>query len=106
MYRQPNPAFDMRIRVRSSDVCSSDLANKILHGAIAKVMTRPTIGSLMPSGSVGQFNFRIISGNPFLDPYRATTYDLAAEWYFAPGAIASVALFATDIVSLDRKSVV
>src|SRR3546814_575568 len=73
--------------------------NIILRGAIAKVITRPTLGSLPPGGSVDQFNFRITSGNPFLDPYRATTDDLAAEWYFAPGAIASVALFAKDIVS-------
>ena len=73
--------------------------NLILRGAIAKVMTRPTLGSLTPGGTVDQFNFRITSGNPFLDPYRATTFDLAAEWYFAPGAIASVALFAKDIES-------
>lgn len=71
----------------------------ILRGAIAKVITRPTLGSLSPGGAVDQFNFRITSGNPFLDPYRATTFDLAAEWYFAPGAIASVALFAKDIES-------
>ena len=71
----------------------------ILRGAIAKVITRPTLGSLTPGGSVDQFNFRITSGNPFLEPYRATTFDLAAEWYFAPGAIASVALFAKDIES-------
>ncbi|QCB53110.1 TonB-dependent receptor [Sphingopyxis sp. PAMC25046] len=71
----------------------------ILRGAIAKVITRPTLGSLSPGGTVDQFNFRITSGNPFLDPYRATTFDLAAEWYFAPGAIASVALFAKDIES-------
>src|SRR3546814_1377052 len=55
--------------------------NIILRGAIAKVITRPTLGSLTPGGSVDQFNFRITSGNPFLDPYRATTYDLAAEWH-------------------------
>ncbi|MBT0671685.1 TonB-dependent receptor [Novosphingobium profundi] len=73
--------------------------NVILRGAIAKVITRPTLGSLTPGGSVDQFNFRVSSGNPFLDPYRATTYDLAAEWYFAPGALASVAVFAKDIVS-------
>ncbi len=73
--------------------------NVILRGAIAKVITRPTLGSLTPGGSVDQFNFRVTSGNPFLDPYRATTYDLAAEWYFAPGALASVAFFVKDIAS-------
>ncbi|WP_033074460.1 TonB-dependent receptor [Sphingopyxis sp. MWB1] len=73
--------------------------NIILRGAIAKVITRPTLGNLTPGGGLDQFNFRITSGNPFLNPYRATTFDLAAEWYFAPGAIASVALFAKDIES-------
>ena len=71
----------------------------ILRGAIAKVMTRPTLGTLSPSASVDQFNFRVTTGNPFIEPYRATTFDLAAEWYFAPGALASVALFAKDIES-------
>src|SRR3546814_12471319 len=88
----------MRISDWSSDVCSSDLTyvtvkrsyddwlpamnlnlypadNLILRGAIAKVMTRPGLGSLTPGGSVDQFNFRITSGNPFIDPYRATHYD-------------------------------
>src|SRR3546814_4107768 len=32
--------------------------NIILRGAIAKVITRPTLGSLTPGGSVDQFNFR------------------------------------------------
>ncbi|MCJ2184487.1 TonB-dependent receptor [Novosphingobium sp. 1949] len=73
--------------------------NLIVRGAIAKVITRPTLGSLTPGGSVDQYNFSISSGNPFLDPYRATTYDVAVEWYFAPGALASVALFAKDIAS-------
>src|SRR3546814_11277218 len=72
----------MRISDWSSDVCSSDLTyvtvkrsyddwlpamnlnlypadNLILRGAIAKVMTRPGLGSLTPGGSVDQFNFRI-----------------------------------------------
>ena len=73
--------------------------NLILRGAVAKVITRPTLGSLTPGGSVDQFNFRITSGNPFLNPYRATTFDAALEWYFAPGAIVSVAAFAKDIQS-------
>lgn len=71
----------------------------ILRGAVAKVINRVPLGSLTPGGSVDQFNFRITSGNPFLDPIRAMNYDVALEWYFAPGAIASVALFAKDIKS-------
>jgi TonB-dependent receptor len=73
--------------------------NFIIRGAVAKVLTRPTLGSLTPGGSVDQFNFRITTGNPNLAPYRAWNYDFALEWYFAPGAIASVALFQKDVES-------
>lgn len=76
----------------------------VLRGAISKVLTRPSLGSLTPGGSVDQFNFRISSGNPFLDPYRATAFDAALEWYFAPGALASIAVFKKDIVSFPISS--
>lgn len=71
----------------------------IIRGAIAKVVTRPSLGNLTPGGSADGFNFRVTSGNPFLDPFRATNYDLAFEWYFAPQSIFSVALFKKDIDS-------
>ena len=71
----------------------------ILRAAVADVMTRPTLGSLTPGGSADGFNYRVSFGNPNLDPYRATSYDLAAEWYFAPQSIFSVALFKKDVKS-------
>lgn len=71
----------------------------IVRGALARVITRPTLGGLTPGGSVDQFNFGISAGNPFIDPYRAWNYDLSLEWYFAPGAIVSLAGFVKDIES-------
>ncbi|MEH3123559.1 MAG: TonB-dependent receptor [Sphingomonas phyllosphaerae] len=71
----------------------------IVRGAVSKVMTRPTLGNLTPGGSVDGFNYRISFGNPQLDPFRATSYDLAAEWYFAPQSILSVALFKKTVDS-------
>jgi iron complex outermembrane receptor protein len=71
----------------------------VIRAAMSKVITRPTLGNLTPGGSVDGFNYRVTFGNPFLDPFRATAYDLALEWYFAPEAIASVALFRKDIAS-------
>lgn len=71
----------------------------IIRGAIAKVMTRPTLGNLTPGGSIDGFNFRITYGNPQLNPYRATNFDLSAEWYFAPGGILSVAGFIKKVES-------
>ena len=71
----------------------------IIRGAIASVITRPSLAFLTPGGSVDGFNYRVTFGNPFLDPFRATAYDLALEWYFAPQAIASVAIFRKSIAS-------
>ncbi|QSR17572.1 TonB-dependent receptor [Novosphingobium sp. KA1] len=71
----------------------------IVRGAIAKVITRPSLGNLNPGGSVDGFNYRVTFGNPFLDPYRATNFDASVEWYFAPGALFSVAGFIKKIES-------
>lgn len=71
----------------------------IVRAAIAKVVTRPSLGNLTPGGSADGFNYRISNGNPFLDPFRATAYDAAVEWYFAPQSIASVAFFRKEIES-------
>lgn len=71
----------------------------ILRFAAADVMTRPTLGNLTPGGSVDGFNYRVNFGNPFLEPFRATAYDLALEWYFAENSIFSVALFRKDVSS-------
>jgi len=71
----------------------------VLRGAVAKVMTRPSLGNLTPGGSVDGFNYRITSGNPGLNPFRATAYDASVEWYFARESIFSVALFRKDIES-------
>jgi TonB-dependent receptor len=71
----------------------------ILRGAIAKVITRPSLSNLNPGGSVDGFNYRVNFGNPFLDPYRATNFDASVEWYFAPQALLSVAGFIKKIES-------
>ena len=76
----------------------------ILRAAVADVMTRPTLGSLTPGGSADGFNFRVTSGNPFLQPYRATNFDLAAEWYFAPQALLSVAWFKKDVKTFTQSA--
>lgn len=71
----------------------------IVRGAIAKVITRPTLGNLTPGGTIDGFNYRISYGNPQLDPYRATNFDLGVEWYFAPGAVLSAAGFVKKVES-------
>jgi TonB-dependent receptor len=71
----------------------------IIRASVADVLTRPSLGNLTPGGSVDGFNYRVSFGNPFLDPFRATAYDLAVEWYFAPQSVFSVAAFKKDVQS-------
>ena len=78
--------------------------NVIFRAAVAKVMTRPSLGSLTPGGSADGFNFRVTSGNPFLEPYRATNYDLSLEWYFAPQSVLSIAFFKKDVETFTQSS--
>lgn len=72
----------------------------------AKVMTRPGLGSLTPGVTVSvSGSARTISaGNPFLDPTRANTVDLGAEWYFNEGAMLSAGLFWKDLKSFIQNS--
>jgi iron complex outermembrane receptor protein len=64
----------------------------------AKVVARPDLGFLTPGGSLNLNGTpSITSGNPDLEPIRATTVDLGAEWYFAPGALLGVGVFYKDI---------
>ncbi len=78
--------------------------NVILRAAASKVLTRPPLGNLTPGGTVDSFNYRVTFQNPNLDPFRATAYDLAFEWYFAPQSIFSVALFKKNISSFPSTS--
>jgi iron complex outermembrane receptor protein len=73
--------------------------NFILRGGVAKVMARPTLSSLTPGGSVSATTRVVNFGNPTLEPFRATNFDLAAEWYFAPESLLSVAVFYKKIDS-------
>jgi iron complex outermembrane recepter protein len=55
---------------------------------------------VQPNGTVGGFEFiNGTSGNPNLDPYRASQFNLSYENYFAPGALASVAGFYKQVDS-------
>jgi TonB-dependent receptor len=80
-----------------------------VRAAAAKVMVRPNgsgqpasgIGILAPGAavSIAGANKTVTAGNPDLEPFRAKSYDMSFEWYFAPEALVSVALFYKDIDS-------
>jgi len=70
----------------------------ILRLAAAKVMARPQLGNLNPGGSISTTGtLSVTSGNPMLKPFRATTLDASAEWYFSRNGFLGVGLFHKDI---------
>lgn len=71
--------------------------------AAAKVMSRPDLSPLIPNSGVDAVGRRGSIANPFLEPIRATTYDAALEWYFAPGSLLSVAYFRKDISTYIQR---
>ena len=76
----------------------------------SKVMARPLLGNLSPSitaisipntpGATSGATMTI--GNPKLSPFRATNMDASVEWYFAKGALLSVAAFNKKIHSFPQ----
>lgn len=78
----------------------------LLRFGAAKVMARPGLGSLSPGVNITvSGSSRTVSGqNPLLDPFRATTYDLGVEWYFAEDALLSAAFFYKDIDSFVQTT--
>jgi TonB-dependent receptor len=106
-----DPAFTSKtVNVNYDDVLPSlnlvaELTPELLvrFGA-AKVMTRPPLGSLSPGVAVNLVgNLSVTTGQPELDPIRATTYDLAGEWYFSKGSLLSLALFYKNIDSFVQN---
>ena len=72
--------------------------------AASKVMSRAEYHHLMPSTNYNVTQRQGAGGNPDLEPFRATNFDLGVEWYFDEAALFSVAAFHKDIQSfIDIK---
>ncbi|OGT56874.1 MAG: TonB-dependent receptor [Gammaproteobacteria bacterium RIFCSPHIGHO2_12_FULL_63_22] len=72
----------------------------------AKVMARPGLGNLTPGVTVNVSggSRTVNGGNPLLEPFRAKTYDLGFEWYFAEESLLSLGFFYKDIGSFVQTS--
>lgn len=76
----------------------------LIRAAVAKVMARPALGDLTPGGNIDNTSRTIRFGNPLLNPFRATNYDLGVEWYFTDEALIGAGLFYKDIKSFSVRS--
>ncbi len=71
----------------------------ILRVAASKVISRPEYHHLMPSTNYNYTQAQGAGGNPDLDPFRSTNFDIGMEWYFDGAALFSIAAFHKDIQS-------
>lgn len=69
----------------------------VLRLAASRSVTRANLTDLAPSETVSAVNPTVTRGNPELEPYRANQADLSLEWYFAPEAVLSAAIFYKSI---------
>ncbi|MBX2857779.1 MAG: TonB-dependent receptor [Cellvibrionaceae bacterium] len=67
--------------------------------AAATTVTRPTISSMYPARSFShrENNPQITSGNPDLEPFVSTNFDLSWEWYVSDTSFVGVAAFYKDV---------
>lgn len=82
------PSFNLIVRP------SSKLAFRF---AAAKVTARPDLSTTGVGVSLSPVSMTGTAGNPDLKPYRATQYDLTAEWYFATASQLSLSVFKKDV---------
>lgn len=85
----------------------------LIRFASAKVMARPQLASLTPGTTsfpsfTGGLNSAgnapsVTIGNPYLNPFRATNYDLSFEKYFGRAGLISATLFRKDIASFPQQ---
>jgi TonB-dependent receptor len=66
----------------------------IIRGGIARDIRRPDFNNLSSSVSfVTSENTSVVRGNPDLQPETVLSFDLSAEWYFAPASLVSLGVF-------------
>jgi iron complex outermembrane receptor protein len=77
-----------------------DLAKDVvLRASAAQVIARPNYADMTSYLSLDDTVHTGQAGNPNLDPYKSTNYDLSLEWYFAKNSILAAQLFYKDIGS-------
>lgn len=78
----------------------------LIRFAASEGLSRANLGQLAPTTNVTVSGnaFTVSSGNPFLEPTKATSYDLGFEWYFGEGANVGLTLFQKDIESFAQTA--
>ncbi|KFI07491.1 TonB-dependent receptor [Massilia sp. BSC265] len=94
-YRDWLPAFNITATL------PKDL---LVRFSASKNLSRAEYVDLSPSASINMTAQSVSVGNPTLDPIRANTFDLQAEWYYAKNAMISVGYFHKDIKTFIQRT--
>ncbi len=78
--------------------------NTLMRFSAAEVMRRPNFGELSPTFQYNSDRVLATRGNPELDPYRATQFDIAFERYFDAGSLISATAFYKDVASFLKST--
>lgn len=92
-----NTYFDVLPSVNLKVNLDKDL---ILRMSAAEAITRPDYTALATGNSPNNSTLTATGGNPNLRPIKAATYDAGLEWYYAPRAALTAALFYEDFSSI------
>lgn len=78
----------------------------LLRFAASDGIARAGLGALAPSTTVSVSGnaFTVASGNPYLEPTKARSYDVGVEWYFAEGASVGVTVFKKELESFAQTA--
>jgi TonB-dependent receptor len=89
----------------SLNVSAEPVDNLFVRFAASKTMSRPTLQSLSPGGSITTSTQTISVGNPYLNPIRANTLDLSFEWYPDKDSLYTISFFEKDIKTYIQTQV-
>ncbi len=91
----------------SFNLAYEGIEDVVLRFAAAEVMARPNYVSIAPieTRNCGSRGCTAFEGNPDLEPYRSTQFDLSAEWYFNDSSVLAFTWFTKDVDSyIDLES--
>ena len=89
-YTDPLPSFNIQASLRD------DL---IVRVGISKALSRPDLGTVAPGLVLATDTPTASGGNPNIDPFRSTNFDVSVEWYFNSFGRLAVAGFQKDFES-------
>ena len=71
--------------------------NLVVRAAWSNTIARPSFSDISPRSQINREDMEIQLGNPDLDPYQSSNFDLLADWYYGNSGVISAGVFYKDI---------